>query len=123
MPRTPTGRPPGRPRKPAPEPAAAVAVLDEGPICRVCWPDGWPSGQVGGACSHGQWFKDESARPLTAEALAAGTAPSIGQVAHIIAAMSDAQLGELMAAVQELKAAPPAADIPGTDTSDPSLDL
>jgi hypothetical protein len=27
-------------------------------ICRQCWPDGWPEGQSGASCEHGQWSRD-----------------------------------------------------------------
>lgn len=37
-------------------PAADEPVVEDGEICEVCWPDGWPSKDTNNAsCEHGTW--------------------------------------------------------------------
>lgn len=41
---------------PADPPADETPVAEDAEICKVCWPDGWPSKDTNNAsCEHGTW--------------------------------------------------------------------
>lgn len=59
MPRKPTGRPPGRPRKTVPA-AAEKPVAPATDLCGECWPSGWDSvhsAHEAVACVHGHFAR------------------------------------------------------------------